>query len=1342
MRRIVFSVFLIVAWLVCSGWVFADDGGLVAWWTFDKDTGKMAVDSVGDTKDAINGNFDYVAGVVGKAIKFDGQTTFISRAADRVPKLIDAFTIEAWIAPQTYSWNWTGIVDQAGKAVGEESGVGEQALKLGLFGVKYHDPAFGTADVTDTLTEADNNWTGGNNDWSARWRGDIEAPVSGEVTFTAEVDNGIKLEINKEVVIDGLGRGKARSGKITMEKGKKYPIVLSYFQDGDPSFLRLYWSWSGKERAIVPGDALQHGNRAIEYAEQKELGREGPPPKRNDRISFGIDSMGHLGVKVMVNNQLNYCVSDTVVPLLKWSHVAATFDSRRGVRVYLNGEVVAKMAVNGSVTGVEGYDMLIGMSQKRMSPTGCERGASRSILSPMVFDGLIDEVKIYDSALASEQIKQSYMATKPADAKPLNWRVMPSGPKEVNPTFGAAYCRLNYAEEWEKLWRVGPDPDILVTFDKLPIRVVFWRGTSYGASWVAENGKWMGDQSLEATGNSTGWGCSEHMSDKQCRYSHVKLIENNDARVVVHWRYAISDIIYGISRVGLDGWGEWADEYYYIYPDGVSTRKQILHSKVLAHEWQETIALHQPDCRPEDDLELQALTWANMDGETKTYTWEFGKHDDTKLRDATIQMVNMKSQYKPFIIFQRKSGMKLMRCCVEEQWTHFPWWNHWPVGQLPNDGRRTGVPDRPAHSSLAQAIEDSRIIKADKEKGTFTAVSLYGMTQRPVEKLVTLARSWNYPAPLTVLSGAFKSQSYNVYQRAYVLTCTDKGKPSSLELMLAATEDSPVVNAAFVIKGWGDSGAELKVNGKPIKRGKRFRFGYNHKMEGTDLIVWLKRASVKPLTISISPKGTGEDVKRQNFRKEVKTAATKVEKGLAGTTSADDIDSLARQLDTLNRKIPLRLPSGPKGMTRFGAYYTTLKYDYGWDKLWPIADDADVVVRFDEFDHRFVFWRGTSYIPCWATYDGAWYTNEFFERRGYLGGCDSMCEPMSDKQCRYSHARIIESTDARVIVHWRYSPVDLNFQHPYRDKMTGWGDWVDEYYTIYPDSIGVRKATIHTGSPQKDWIEYQESIVVNQPGTIPEDNLNFDAVSFANLKGQSKTYTWTKEGGPELKDAPDQPCIQVINFKNAYKPFTIVNPEGVRIKVYDGHGRNSCFNWWNHWPVKQEKSDTTEATSPERASHSSLAHVEWKQYSQDGISRTWVMLHGMTNRKAGELAPLGKSWLYPAELNLRTGASAFSSEGYDQTQRAYVLNCKEVGKASSVAFTLAASEDSPVISPGIVIKDWGRSDAALKVNGQNVPRGKDFRLGHRRTTRSSNLILWVKIDSVKPVTVSLSPVSD
>ena len=88
---------------------------------------------------------------------------------------------------------------------------------------------------------------------------------------------------------------------------------------------------------------------------------------------------------------------------------------------------------------------------------------------------------------------------------------------------------------------VGEHLDVVVQFDDLPIKTMFWRGTRYSACWVTENGKWMADQSRE-TGNN--WflgegsrddmptGCIEHMSDVQCRSSRVSIIESTAGSLV------------------------------------------------------------------------------------------------------------------------------------------------------------------------------------------------------------------------------------------------------------------------------------------------------------------------------------------------------------------------------------------------------------------------------------------------------------------------------------------------------------------------------------------------------------------------------------------------------------------------------------------------------------------------------------------------------------------------------------------------------------------------------------------------------------------------------------------
>ena len=61
-----------------------------------------------------------------------------------------------------------------------------------------------------------------------------------------------------------------------------------------------------------------------------------------------------------------------------------------------------------------------------------------------------------------------------------------------------------------------------------------------------------------------------------------------------------------------------------------------------------------------------------------------------------------------------------------------------------------------------------------------------------------------------------------------------------------------VIGPAFVIDGWGDSAAALAVDGKGIRPGKNLRFGHRADPDGSDLIVWLRLKSARPVEIALS----------------------------------------------------------------------------------------------------------------------------------------------------------------------------------------------------------------------------------------------------------------------------------------------------------------------------------------------------------------------------------------------------------------------------------------------------------------------------------------------------------
>jgi hypothetical protein len=469
---------------------------------------------------------------------------------------------------------------------------------------------------------------------------------------------------------------------------------------------------------------------------------------------------------------------------------------------------------------------------------------------------------------------------------------------------------------------------------------------------------------------------------------------------------------------------------------------------------------------------------------------------------------------------------------------------------------------------------------------------------------------------------------------------------------------------------------------------------------------------------------------------------------------------------------PPHMPAGPSGPGEFGAAYTRLRYTEAWEHYWPVGEDSDILVRFDQAPYRFVFWRGTSFIPCWVTDNGIWYSNAFFEtgENSRLGSA----EPMADKQCRTSHVRIIESTPARVVVHWRYAPLYTDYAHAHVDPETGWGDWVDEYYLMYPDGVGIRKVSVSSKYPyavpgkgplEGGFREYHESLVINPPGTAPHDNIKPDALSLANMNGEHITYSWAK--GPPgkvygekinypeylrnekptypwrswLKEIPN-PNIHLVHLKAGHSPFVIVPPDGVMVDSYvrEIKPERSIFPWWNHWPVTQIESGGRWAYAADRPSHSSLTHIYWAPHQESDQGLTKIMLHGMTDDTATDLIPLAKSWLQPPVLRVPDG---IATARYDPTQRAYLVSLNKEGDHDVLRLQLECSQEHPAVNPALVISGWDGSPVKVSLNGREAIAGKDFRAGFVNKENARELVLWfdVRTGDALEITVEKTPSS-
>ena len=174
--------------------------------------------------------------------------------------------------------------------------------------------------------------------------------------------------------------------------------------------------------------------------------------------------------------------------------------------------------------------------------------------------------------------------------------------------------------------------------------------------------------------------------------------------------------------------------------------------------------------------------------------------------------------------------------------------NHWPVGQPNCDGRGAQASDRPA-SFLGFPISDP--VVHDEPDGRSFLNSIYGMTNMSIGDLVQLSGSWSTPPAMKVTSkrGSIEA-TYDRSQKAYVVR-SQTGPVNGIQASIDSSAASPLFNPALVIEGWGEAPPEISMNGKKLKAGKDFTFGYGKNINRTHLIVWIKTRSAKPVTLEV-----------------------------------------------------------------------------------------------------------------------------------------------------------------------------------------------------------------------------------------------------------------------------------------------------------------------------------------------------------------------------------------------------------------------------------------------------------------------------------------------------------
>ncbi|MCP3142346.1 PA14 domain-containing protein [Pyxidicoccus xibeiensis] len=98
--------------------------------------------------------------------------------------------------------------------------------------------------------------------FSVRWTGTLTAPVTGLYTFTTSTDDGVRLWVGGQSVINNWtlqnDYDPLSTGTASLVAGQSYPLVMEYFEGPGLAHARLSWAYPGQALQVVPASALSH----------------------------------------------------------------------------------------------------------------------------------------------------------------------------------------------------------------------------------------------------------------------------------------------------------------------------------------------------------------------------------------------------------------------------------------------------------------------------------------------------------------------------------------------------------------------------------------------------------------------------------------------------------------------------------------------------------------------------------------------------------------------------------------------------------------------------------------------------------------------------------------------------------------------------------------------------------------------------------------------------------------------------------------------------------------------------------------------------------------------------
>lgn len=169
----------------------------------------------------------------------------------------------------------------------------------------------GTAVLTRTDSAVAFDWGSGSpadalpkDGFSVRWSGYLTAPATGIYTISVSADDGMRLVVDGQRVIDHWNDHalESRSARVTLTAGKAVPIALEYYENGGSAAVFLGWTPPGEDLMAQAVDAARGADLVLFFGGTSDQYESEGFDRENLDLPAGQDTL--LSALAAVNDRI------------------------------------------------------------------------------------------------------------------------------------------------------------------------------------------------------------------------------------------------------------------------------------------------------------------------------------------------------------------------------------------------------------------------------------------------------------------------------------------------------------------------------------------------------------------------------------------------------------------------------------------------------------------------------------------------------------------------------------------------------------------------------------------------------------------------------------------------------------------------------------------------------------------------------------------------------------------------------------------------------------------------------------------------------------------------------